>query len=70
MKTRLLLAALASALMLPSCTSTGTPGQPTALYRAERRIYATPTQVSDDPTSPLYHVAANGSSASVALAKF
>lgn len=76
MKTQLLLSALAAFLVLPSCSSTNVagrdtaPGQPMAISRAERRLYATPTPVSEDPTSPFYHVNANGTSASVALATF
>jgi hypothetical protein len=70
-----LFSALAAALILPSCASSdvarnSAPGQPMAIDRAERKIYATPTPVSEDPTSPLYHVESNGSAASVALASF
>lgn len=74
MKTHLL-SAMAAAVILPSCATSnvadsGTPAQPLAIDRAERRIYATPRPVSEDPTSPLYHVESNGSAASVALASF
>lgn len=70
-----LLSALAAAMILPSCATktvadSGTPAQPLAIDRAERKIYATPRPVSEDPTSPLYHVESNGSAASVALASF
>jgi hypothetical protein len=63
-------------LLLPSCSSMQTaqldnpPGEPMAMHRAERKFYPTPRPLSDDPSSPLSNVAANGSQASVALAVF
>lgn len=71
-----LLFALGAVLILANCSSTSTasvenpPGQPLAITRAERKAYATPTPVSNDPSSPLSNVVSNGTSASVAIATF